>query len=104
MSASAIRPEVPGRRETDLGRSPTRCRAGVFLGGWKPTGAGSSARGEATARLYLGRRLYHHNREALRIGAEGWRQVSKLRRAVSSAGRAPALQAGGRLFEPGTAH
>src|SRR5437588_3249955 len=24
--------------------------------------------------------------------------------AVSSAGRAPALQAGGRLFEPGTAH
>jgi hypothetical protein len=25
-------------------------------------------------------------------------------RAVSSAGRAPALQAGGRWFEPGTAH
>src|SRR5579875_809322 len=39
---------------------------------------------------------------AVAAGDQGGHTISS--RAVSSAGRAPALQAGGRLFEPGTAH
>ena len=52
---------------------------------------------------YLARCLGGHFRRVL--GTERAGAATKLGpRAVSSAGRAPALQAGGRWFEPGTAH